>query len=104
LTGVLVGDFDPAHARELIERYFARIPRGTREPPEVVTVEPQQGGEKRSIAEAETSPTVRVWWHAVPFVHRDRTPLDLVSDLLTGRTGRLYKTLVLGRQIANQVE
>jgi len=49
-------------------------------------------------------PTVRVWWHAVPFVHRDRTPLDLVSDLLTGRTGRLYKTLVLGRQIANQVE
>jgi len=58
----------------------------------------------RQRPEAETSPTVRVWWHAVPFVHRDRTPLDLVSDLLTGRTGRLYKTLVLGRQIANQVE
>jgi predicted Zn-dependent peptidase len=104
LTGILVGDFDPAQARELIERYFARIPRGTREPPEVVTVEPQQLGEKRFIAEAETSPTVRIWWHAVPFVHRDRTPLDLVSDLLTGRTGRLYKSLVLGSQIANQVD
>jgi len=104
LTGVLVGDFDPAEARGIIERYFARIPRGPKHPPEMVTVEPDQVGEKRFIAEAETSPTVRVWWHAVPFVHRDRTPLDLVSDLLTGRTGRLYKTLVLGRQIANQVE
>ena len=104
LTGILVGDFDPALARPLIERYFGRIPRGAKEPPEVVTFEPAQLGEKRFNAEAETSPTVRVWWHAVPFVHRDRTPLDLLSDLLTGRTGRLYKSLVLGRQIANEVE
>ena len=104
LTGALVGDFDPAQARGLIERYFGRIPRGSKEPPEMVTVEPPQLGEKRFSAEAETSPTVRIWWHAVPFVHRDRTPLDLLSDLLTGRTGRLYKTLVLGRQIANEVE
>jgi predicted Zn-dependent peptidase len=104
LTGVLVGDFDPAQARTLVERYFGRIPRGQKDPPEVVTAEPKQLGEKRYIAEAETPPTVRVWWHAVPFVHRDRTPLDLLSDLLTGRTGRLYKGLVLGRRIANEVE
>jgi len=104
LTGVLVGDFDATQARPLLERYFGRIPRGAHEPPEVVTVEPKQLGEKRFMAEAETSPTVRVWWHAVPFVHRDRTPLDLVSDVLTGRTGRLYKGLVLGRQVANEVE
>jgi len=104
LTGVLVGDFDAASARSLLERYFGRIPRGEKDPPEVVTVEPTQLGEKRYNAEAETPPTVRVWWHAAPFVHRDRTPLDLLSDLLTGRTGRLYKGLVLGRQIANEVE
>jgi predicted Zn-dependent peptidase len=104
LTGVLVGDFDPAPACALLERYFGRIPRGEKAPPEVVTVEPKQLGEKRYNAEAETPPTVRVWWHGAPFVHRDRTPLDLLSDLLTGRTGRLYKGLVLGRQIANEVE
>jgi predicted Zn-dependent peptidase len=104
LTGVLVGDFDSAEAKALVERYFGRIPRGTKDPPEVVTAEPKQLGEKRYLAEAETRPTVRVWWHAVPFVHRDRTPLDLLSDVLTGRTGRLYKGLVLGRQIANEVE
>ena len=102
LTGVLVGDFKTADARPLIERYFGRIPRGPTEPPEVVTLEPRQIGEKRYHAEAETSPTVRVWWKGVPFVHRDSSALDLLTDVLTGRTGRLYKGLVLGRQVANQ--
>ncbi|HUG52654.1 MAG TPA: pitrilysin family protein [Vicinamibacteria bacterium] len=103
LTGVLVGDFDLRQVRPLLERYFGRIPRGKTEPPEMVTTEPPQLGEKRFHAEAETSPTVRVWWHAVPFGHKDRTVVDLVSDVLSGRTGRLYKGLVTGRQVANQV-
>jgi hypothetical protein len=29
--------------------------------------------------------------------------LDLLTDVLSGRTGRLYKGLVLGRQVANEV-
>jgi predicted Zn-dependent peptidase len=65
-------------------------------------MEPKQLAEKRFRAEAETSPTVRIWWHGVPFAHRDRTALDLLSDVLSGRTGRLYKGLVLGKQVANE--
>jgi hypothetical protein len=38
----------------------------------------------------------------VPFVHKDRTALDLLTDVLSGRTGRLYKGLVLGKQVANE--
>jgi predicted Zn-dependent peptidase len=102
LTGVLAGDFEPAKARPLLERYFGRLPRGKQAPPPMVTLEPRQLAEKRYDAEAETSPTVRIWWKAVPFVHEDMTVLDLLSDVLTGRTGRLYKGLVLGRQIANE--
>jgi predicted Zn-dependent peptidase len=102
LTGVLVGDFNTAAVRPLLERYFGRIPRGKAEPPEVVTTEPEQIGEKRFNAEAETSPTVRVWYHAVPFIHKDRTVVDLITDVLSGRTGRLYKGLVTGRQLANE--
>jgi predicted Zn-dependent peptidase len=102
LTGVLVGDFRTAEIRPVIERYFGRIPRGTTAPPEVVTVEPKQLAEKRFNAEAETSPTVRIWWHSVPFVHKDRTVADLLSDILSGRTGRLYKGLVQGRAVANE--
>jgi predicted Zn-dependent peptidase len=100
---VLVGDFKAAEAKALLERYFSRIPAGRAAPPEMLTREPKQLAEKRYRAEAETSPTVRIWWHGVPFVHADRTVLDLFSDLLSGRTGRLYKGLVQGRAIANQV-
>jgi len=103
LTGVLVGDFNAAAVRPLLERYFGRLPRGKTEPPEVVTTEPEQIGEKRFRAEAETSPTVRVWWHGVPFVSKDRTVLDVLTDILSGRTGRLYKGLVTGRQVANEI-
>jgi predicted Zn-dependent peptidase len=102
ITGVLAGDFRAAQVMPLIERYFGRLPRGTVEPPPVVTLEPKELGEKRFNAEAETSPTVRIWWKGVPFVHRDGPALDVVADVLSGRTGRLYKGLVLGRQVANQ--
>jgi predicted Zn-dependent peptidase len=102
LTGVLVGDFKAADVKPVLERYFGRIPRGKSDPPEMVTEEPKQLGEKRFFASAETSPTVRIWWHAVPFVHKDAAPLDLLSDVLSGRTGRLYKGLVVGREVANE--
>jgi len=103
LTGVLVGDFRVAEVKPVLERYFGRISRGKTNPPPVVTIEPKQIAEKRFNAEAETSPTVRAWWKGVPFVHKDRSVLDLFTDVLSGRTGRLYKGLVLGRQVANEV-
>ena len=103
LTGVIVGDVKVAEVRPLLERYFGRIPRGPKDPPPVVTLEPKQLGEKRYNAEAETSPTVRISWHGVPFVHRDFSVLDVLTDVLSGRTGRLYKGLVIGKQLANEV-
>jgi predicted Zn-dependent peptidase len=102
ITGVLAGDFKPAEVMPLLERYFGRIPRGKVEPPPVVTLEPKQLGEKRYNATAETSPTVRIWWKTVPLLHKDTAPLDLLADILSGRTGRLYKGLVTGRKVANQ--
>jgi predicted Zn-dependent peptidase len=103
LTGVLVGDFKAGEVKPLLERYFGRIPRGKLSPPEVVTLEPKQLGEKRYSAEAETAPTVRIRWKGVPFTHKDATPLDLFTDILSFHTGRLYKGLVLERQVANEV-
>jgi predicted Zn-dependent peptidase len=104
LTGALVGDFKIAEVKPLLERYFGRIPRGKIEPPAVVTLEPKSLGEQRYGASAETSPTVRIWWKGVPFVHKDAAALDLLSDILSGRTGRLYKGLVLGKQVANEAQ
>ncbi len=100
ITGVLVGDFKTAEIKPLLEKYFGRLKRGP-EAPEVVTLEPKALGEKRFYAEAETSPTVRVWWQGVPVVHKDFAVLDLLTDVLSGRTGRLTKALVLDKKIAN---
>jgi predicted Zn-dependent peptidase len=102
ITGILAGDFRAAEVKPLLERYFGRLPRGASEPPPMLTLEPKQVAEKRLNAEAETSPTVRIWWKGVPLLHKDTPALDLLSDVLSGRTGRLYKGLVLGRQVANE--
>jgi predicted Zn-dependent peptidase len=102
ITLILVGDFDPARATELAEKYFARIPRGQTDAPEVVTLEVKQVAEKRMNAEAETNPQVDILWHTVPFGHKDSYPLEILGQVLATRTGRLYKGLVLGRQIATE--
>jgi predicted Zn-dependent peptidase len=103
LTGVLVGDFRAAEVKPLLERYFGRLARGSAPPPQMVTREPRQLSERRFDAEAETTPTVRIRWKGVPFVHRDFAALDLLSDVLSGRTGRLYKSLVQGQRLANEI-
>ncbi|MBX3734325.1 MAG: insulinase family protein [Verrucomicrobiae bacterium] len=102
ITLILVGDFQPEAAVELVERYFGRIPAGIRPPPEVTTQEPPGVAEKRMYAEAETNPQVDILWKTVAFRHRDSYPLDVLQLLLTGRTGRLYKGLVLGREVATE--
>jgi predicted Zn-dependent peptidase len=103
LTLILVGDFTAAQALPLIEKYFARIPRGKTDPTEVITMEIQQLAEKRMYAEAEANPQADIAWHTVPFGHKDAYALNILSQILSTRTGRLYKGLVLGKQVATEV-
>jgi predicted Zn-dependent peptidase len=103
LTLILVGDFKADAALPMAERYFGRIPRGTESPPEVTTLEIPSLGEKRYHAEAETNPQVDILWRTVGFAHKDSYALDVVQQLLLGRTGRLHKGLVLGAQVATDV-
>jgi predicted Zn-dependent peptidase len=100
LTVALVGDFDSAKVLELANRYFGRVPRGAKEPPEVITDEVPQVAEKRFLAEADTNPEVAIRYHAVPFGHKDSYVLELTADLLNRRTGRFYKALVEGQEVA----
>jgi predicted Zn-dependent peptidase len=103
VTLLLVGDFKPADVETLAKKYFERIPRGTRNPPDVVTMEIKQVAEKRMNAEAETNPQVDIVWHTVPFGHRDSYPLEILGQILSTRTGRLYKKLVLSSAVATDV-
>ena len=101
LTGVVVGDFDPKEIVPMIERYFGRLQAGTIAPPPVVTLESKQMAEMRMNAEADCQPQVEVRYHAVAFGHADSYPLDVLAEVLNGRTGRLYKGLEEGREIAS---
>jgi predicted Zn-dependent peptidase len=100
ITAILVGDFDPEKAFDLAEKYLGRIPAGKQSPPDVVTQEVKQEAEKRMDAEAETNPQVDIMWHTVPFAHKDSYVLDVLAEILSTRTGRLYKGMVLGSKIA----
>jgi predicted Zn-dependent peptidase len=101
VTACLVGDVDPARAKELAQKYFGRLTRGTRAPEPVRTSEMPQLAEKRMVAYAETLPQVRIRYHTVAEGHPDDFALDILASLLNGRTGRLYKSLVLQQAVAN---
>jgi predicted Zn-dependent peptidase len=102
ITTILVGDFDPEKATKLAEKYLGRIPRGKTEAPDVVTLEIRQTAEKRMNGEADANPQVDIAWHTVAFGHKDSYPLQVLGQILSTRTGRFYKGLVLGRQIATE--
>ena len=100
LTAALVGDFDPSEAKTLAERYFGRLRASDRPPPQPRTREMPQLGEKRMTAYADTNPQVEIRYHSVPDGHVDEPPLVVLGQILNGRTGRLYRSLVEEQEVA----
>ena len=100
LAAVLVGDFDPAEAKVLAERYFGRVSPSDRPAPQPRTREMPQLGEKRMTAYAETNPQVTIRYHSVPDGHVDEPALVVLGQILNGRTGRLYRSLVEEQEVA----
>jgi predicted Zn-dependent peptidase len=101
ITAVLVGNFDVDAVEALAERYFARVPRGEKEPPDVATLELPQIAEKRMRGECDCQPQIQIQYHTVPFGHADSYALDVLAGVLNGRTGRLYKSMIEGEEIAS---
>ena len=102
LVACLVGDFDTDQAKQLAERYFGRLKRSKRDPEPVRTREVDQQAEKRMVAYADTNPEVEIRYHTVAIGHLDDPALTVAGALLSGRTGRLYKSLVLEQEVANR--
>lgn len=102
LVGIVVGDFDPEEIKPVIERYFGRLQTSNPVIPPVVTIPVQPAIEKRIDAECDCQTRVRVMYPAPPFRHVDGYVLEVLTGLLNGRTGRLYKSMVEGASIADQ--
>jgi len=100
LTAALVGNVDPARAKELAERYFGRLPASPEPVPDVPTLERPSRTEKRMLATCDCRPQVEARYHTVPFGHPDSAALDVLAGLLNGRTGRLYRSLVVEEGVA----
>lgn len=102
LTGVIVGDFEVDEAKQLVDSYFGRIPNKRPKAAPLVTHSVPLLGELRFSGECDCQDQVEVRYRSVPHGHPDEAVFDVIADLLNGRTGRLYKSLVEERGIAAQ--
>jgi len=90
--------------KKLAEKYIEPIPSQP-EPPKVNTVEPPQTGERRVVIQKDVAtPYLAVGWHVPEAKHEDYYALTLLGDILTsGRSSRLYSSLVDKQQLATSV-
>ena len=100
-TIVVVGDFDPKKVLPLVQKYFGSIPRGPAVP-KVGAVEPKQLGEKRVVVKREAElPAIYAGYKVPTITSPDAHALNVLQGILSsGKSSRLYKSLVYDKQIA----
>jgi len=99
----IVGDMDTDKTIALVERYFGTIPPGIPVAPVAVT-EPAQDGERRIEILADAEPNLIIGFHKPTLPAPDDYVFDVIDMLLAdGRTSRLYKKLIVERQMATDV-
>ena len=100
LTIAMVGDVNPQEIKILAEKYFGGIPSGPKPEP-VETEEPPQLGERRVVIEDPSQPLVRIGYHQPNVNHPDNAVFQVISVVMSsGRTSRLYKSLIKEKKIA----
>ena len=99
----LVGAIDPSEAENLVRRYFGHMDPGTAVSP-VTAKEPPQREQKRTRIYFDAEEQLAMAFHKPTLPHRDDYVFDLIDQLLSqGRTSRLYRSLVVEKQLAASV-
>jgi zinc protease len=101
-TLVLVGDFEMAQGRQLVEQYVGRVPKSDRPVPRDIPKEAAQTKERRVTLETPWPlPAVVVAHHITYDGAPDSYPLHIASKVLSdGQSSRIYQKLVYEKQIA----
>ena len=101
-TLTLVGDFDTAQAKQLVQQYFGRIPKAAKPVPRDIPREPPQTEERRlTLEQPWPLPAVVVAHHITFDGHPDSYPLHIAAKVLSdGQSSRIYKKLVYEQQVA----
>ena len=98
----VAGDIDMEATKKLIEKYFASIPKGTKEIPRPEIVEPKQTEERRkTVYDNIQLPAVIQAYHIPAQGTKDYYALSMLTTLLSGgESARLPKALVDKQQKA----
>ncbi|MFL5361253.1 MAG: M16 family metallopeptidase [Myxococcales bacterium] len=102
----LVGDFDSANARQLIDKYFGPIPRGP-DVPKPDVKQPLLTGVVHEKVEDKLAqlPRFEFIWNGLRQYDDEEAPGDILCDVLgSGRTSRLYQSMVLTQQVASGID
>jgi zinc protease len=101
----VAGDFDPAEARALVERYFGGIPRGAGTPPLPSVKVPERFGEwRRQLVEDDVVlPRLFLAFRSPPFGSDGYYAASVCGAVLGMRRGsRLHRALVREQEIASE--
>ena len=103
-TLVLVGDFDPAAARRLVQQYFGDIARGETPPAVACRQEFDQGARRMEWPDRMANLPAVVTTYLIPDHDNADTPaLTLLGSILgNGESSRLNRVLVRDQQLAVQ--
>jgi len=102
----VVGDFEPARAKQLIEQYFGPVPKSAKVTPPSVAQAPLASVVRETLSDKVAEvPRLDVIWTGVKQYSADEAAGDVLADILGGgRASRLYKALVFDKQLASEAE
>jgi len=103
-TLTLVGDFDIAATKKLVEKWFGGFPKSAKPKPVAVAAPSIRSNETVVADEFAKQRQITFAWHSPANFGEGDAELDIVADSLSQEgPGRLYKALVYDKPIATSV-
>lgn len=100
LTVAIAGDVNPQEVQQLAKVYFGRF-KAQSKPASVTKVEPPQSQTREVTVNFPSQPWYLEGYHIPALSHPDYPVYEVISQLLSsGRTSRLYQSLVEEQQVA----
>lgn len=101
---IVTGDVNAEDVFAQTKKRFEKI-KNKKEIPSVHQVEPKQDGAKRLVVYKESEvEMLAITYHIPNFQHKDQPALSAISEILSsGKSSRLYQSLVNEKRLANQI-
>jgi zinc protease len=103
---VIGGNFDAGQAKELVDKYFSSIQKGSNTIPAVpVPIQSLLENKKVVMEDNVQLPRIYLAWHTEKAFNENDAALDVLSDILSStKNSRLHKTLMFEKQIAQDAQ